>query len=195
MLGGEALYLLPWLWLAMMVAFVQALRAGPADWRRWLPACLGLPPIVLFALVGLWTKHVMFHWAAPGYLMLFPLLGAALERWAVRWPGGVRGTAWATAALLGAGLALVAAEVRLGWPPLPTARVHPGADPALDAIDWTALRAALADRPGAVVGAMNWRETGKIDYALGGAVPVICLNADRRQYGFVPQMLPPTATW
>ena len=67
-LAGEALYLLPWLWLAMMVAFVQALRAGPAEWRRWLPACLGLPPIVLFALVGLWTKHVMFHWAAPGYL-------------------------------------------------------------------------------------------------------------------------------
>ncbi|MBN9510908.1 MAG: glycosyltransferase family 39 protein [Alphaproteobacteria bacterium] len=190
-LGGEALYLLPWLWLAMMMALVQALRAGPADWRRWLPACLGLPPIVLFALVGLWTRHVMFHWAAPGYLMLFPLLGAALERWAARWPRMVRGTAWATAGLLCAGLALVAGEVRWGWPPLPTARVHPGADPALDAVDWTALRAALADRPGAVVGAMNWREAGKIDYALGGTVPVICLNADRRQYAFVPQNLPP----
>jgi hypothetical protein len=189
-LGGEALYLLPWLWLALVVVLVQALRAGPADWRRWLPACLGLPPIVGFAGVGLWTKHVMFHWAAPGYLMLFPSLGAALDRWAARWPRAVRGLTWVTAALLGAGLALVASEERWGWPPLPTELVHPGADPMLDAIDWTALRPALGGRPGLVVGAMNWREAGKIDYALGGTVPVVCLSTDRRQFAFAGAALP-----
>ena len=35
---------------------------------------------------------------------------------------------------------------------------------------------------------MGWQETGKIDFALGGAATVICLNPDARQYGFAPGM-------
>jgi hypothetical protein len=32
---------------------------------------------------------------------------------------------------------------------------------------------------------VKWHEAGKIDYALGGGVPVICLGGDRRQYGLI----------
>ncbi len=177
-LAGGALYLLPWIWLPMVLAALAALRAGPADWRRWLPLCLGAPPVVLFALVGLLSKHVMFHWAAPGYLMWFPLLGAWLAELQSR---RVRGAAAATAGLLLVGLAVVATEVRWHWLPLPR-------DPAAEAVDWTALRPALAargllDRPDTVVGATGWREAGKVDYGLGGAAPVICLSRDPREYG------------
>ena len=78
-LGGEALFVLPWIWAPMMALFVAALRRGPAAWRSWLLACLAAPPIVLFALVAAWSsQRVLFHWAAPGYLMLFPLLGEAV---------------------------------------------------------------------------------------------------------------------
>jgi 4-amino-4-deoxy-L-arabinose transferase-like glycosyltransferase len=177
-LAGEALYLLPWIWLPMMGAAIGALRAGPVEWRKWLPLCLGAPPILLFALVALWARPVMFHWAAPGYLMLFPLLGAWLAQWR---PALIRRAAAGTAALLLAGLALVASEVRWHFLPLPR-------DPGAEAMDWTALRPALAargllDRPNTVIGATGWREAGKVDYGLGGAATVICLNRDAREYG------------
>ena len=75
-LAGEALFVLPWIWLPMMAVFVVALRRGPGEWRPWLLCCLAAPPIVAFAAVSAWSsQRVLFHWAAPGYLMLFPLLG------------------------------------------------------------------------------------------------------------------------
>ncbi len=177
-LAGGALFVLPWLWLPMMAAFAGALRAGPGAWRGWLCAMLAAPPILLFAAVGLWTKHVMFHWAAAGYLMLFPLLGSLVLR--LR-PGLRRGAAGVTVALLVGGLGLVTAEVR--WHVLPLQR-----DPGAEALDWAGLAPALAARgllggPGTVVGATGWREAGKIDYALGGAATVICLSRDPREYG------------
>ncbi len=79
MLGGEALFVLPWIWAPMMALFVAALRRGPGAWRTWLLACLAAPPIVLFAAIAAWSsQRVLFHWAAPGYLMLFPLVGEAV---------------------------------------------------------------------------------------------------------------------
>src|SRR5262249_3749527 len=58
----------------------------------------------------------------------------------------------------------------------------------LDIVDWTSLREDLDDRgflgrPGLVVAATRWTDAGKIDYALGGRAPVICLGPDARQYG------------
>ena len=179
-LAGEALFVLPWLWLLLLGAALAALRAGPAAWRGWLLLCLAAPPIVLFALVGLWSRHVLFHWAAPGYLLLFPLAGAALVRLRVR-PALLRGAVAATAALLLLALVLVVGEVR--WNPLPLR-----GDPALQALDWTALRPALAvrgllDRPNTVFAATGWQEAGKLGYALGADLPVLCLSRDARQFG------------
>src|SRR5262249_13561211 len=73
--------------------------------------------------------------------------------------------------------------VRYNWLPL-------GKDPVLDVVDWTSMRQdfadrGLLDRPGLVMAAMRWSEAGKIDYALGGRVPVICLGPDARQYGLI----------
>ena len=179
-LGGAALFLLPWIWAPMMAEFARALRRGPADRAAWLLCWLGAGPILLFAVVALWSRHVLFHWAAPGYLFLFPLLGAALARWDPSHPA-IRRTAAATTALLLAALAVVAIEVR--WNPVPLPK-----DPALQAIDLTPLRAALARRGllGRVIAAPNWSDTGKVDYGLGGAVPVLCLNTDAREYAFAP---------
>ena len=49
-LAGEALFVLPWIWLPMMAVFAVALRRGPGEWRPWLLCCLAAPPIVAFAL-------------------------------------------------------------------------------------------------------------------------------------------------
>jgi hypothetical protein len=187
-LGGEALFVLPWIWVPMMVVLVAALRRGPLFWRHWLLAWLALPPIVAFAAISAWSsQRVLYHWAAPGYLMLFPLLGEFVARHIDN--RHVRRTLIGTAAALVAIVALLAVQVR-------TEFLHPliagfvrGPDPDLQAIDWTSLRDDLAargllDRPGLVVGATNWRDAGKIAYALGPDVRVICLNTDSREFGF-----------
>jgi 4-amino-4-deoxy-L-arabinose transferase-like glycosyltransferase len=181
--AGEALFLLPWIWLGLMAVWLRGLRAGPAQWQSWLLCCLASGPILLFAVVSLWSRNVLFHWASPGYLFLFPLLGAAMARWprhrAVWW-------AKATAILVCAGLLVVAGEIRLGW----LARLDPRLQAAeLQAVDWTPLRATLAARGllhAAPIAAPNWTDAGKIDYALGGDPAVLCLNTDSREYGFAP---------
>jgi 4-amino-4-deoxy-L-arabinose transferase-like glycosyltransferase len=183
-LGGEALFVLPWIWLPMMLAFLRALRDGPRAWRTWLLCCLGVLPVVLFALIGLWSRHVLFHWAAPGYLMLFPLLGAWLAEWETRRPRVLHRVTAGTAALLVIAAALVVGAVRLG---VPAAFARKG-DPTLQAVDWTALRPALAergllDRKGMRVAALNWQEGGKVGYGLGPDVPLVVLGPDPRQFG------------
>jgi 4-amino-4-deoxy-L-arabinose transferase-like glycosyltransferase len=181
-LAGEALYLVPWIWFFLIVEFVRGLRAGPADWRRWLPCWLAAGPIVFFPVIAVWSRGGQFHWAAPGYLFLFPLVGARLVHWR---PAVARGWLCGSAALVCVGMLLAASEVQWNWIGL----IRPGADPGLQAVNWTPLRGALQSRgllERAVIAAPNWRDAGKIDYALGGDPPVLCLNTDARQYGFSP---------
>ena len=184
-LGGEALFVLPWIWAPMMALFVIALRRGPAAWRSWLLACLAAPPILAFALIAAWSsQRVLFHWAAPGYLMLFPLLGAAVAtRLSNPW---VRRALRDTAVFVVLTVAIVGTQARFDWLHPAIARVA-RQDPDLEAIDWTSLRTGLAARgllaPGTVVGVPDWRDAGKIAYALGPDVTVLCLNRDARQFG------------
>lgn len=168
-LGGEAAFLLPWIWAGLMLAGWIALRRG--NWRARLLVCLAAPPVVLFAVVSFWSRQVLFHWASPGYVMLFPLLGAYLaERtWAPR-------AAWTTAAVLGLAMLLVVSEVRLAWLPV-------AGDPGLQSRDWTALRAGLP-RTDLPVAATSWSDAGKVGIGLGPDVPVYCLNVDAREFRF-----------
>jgi hypothetical protein len=182
--AGGALFLLPWIWLPLIVCGFGALRRGPADKGRWLLLCLAAPPIIFFTLISLWSR-VLFHWAAPGYLMLLPLLGDAIAR-------RHRSRVWlaATAAVVVLGAAFVGSEVQFDWLPLTIGEFRLGEDPALAGVDWISLRTELAergllDRPGVVVAATRWLDAGKIDYALGGRVPVICLGSDPREYGII----------
>jgi 4-amino-4-deoxy-L-arabinose transferase-like glycosyltransferase len=179
-LAGEALFVLPWFWVPMVWLGLRALRSG---WRDRLLAFLAAPPIVLFAAVSAWSsRRVLYHWAAPGYLMLFPLFG----RWvAASWDRrAVRAMIVGTAALCLTAVVVIGGDIRLDW----LGPVMPAKDPTAEGMDWTALRGTLAARgllkPGTVVGVPNWRDAGKIAYGLGPDVPVICLNQDSRQFGF-----------
>ena len=187
-LGGAALYFLPWIWLPLVLLGIGALRRGPIDRGCWLLLCLAAPPIVLFTVISLWS-HILFHWAAPGYLMLVPLLGDAIAR---HWPTSrtLRRSAVATGILVVLGAAAMASDVRFDWLAGLFPRLLAAQDPAMAAVDWTSLRADLAkrgllDRPGLVVAATRWLDAGKIDYALGGRVRVLCLGPDPREYGII----------
>jgi 4-amino-4-deoxy-L-arabinose transferase-like glycosyltransferase len=186
-LAGEALFVLPWIWAPLMAAFIAALRRGPADWQSWLLCCLGAPPIVLFVLISAWSsQRVMFHWAAPGYLMLFPLLGRAIAEWiGVPW---VRRVMAGTAVFVVGAVIVVSTQTRLDWMHQVIVAVA-NHDPDVEGIDWTSLRDELVARdllgPGVIVGVPNWRDAGKIAYALGPGATVTVLNTDARQFGFV----------
>ncbi len=172
-LAGSAAFLLPWIWAPAMLAWSRAFR-GPGF--APLLACMAAPPVLLFTIVAIWSRQVLFHWPAPGYLLMFPLLGALLATWDGRL---LRRLTAGTALLLLAALAVVSLEVR-------THALGLKNDPALQAVDWTALRPALAARGllNGVIAAPNWSDMGKIDYGIGPGATVICLNTDARQYKF-----------
>lgn len=186
-LGGEALFFIPWLWLGLAMCAWSALRRGPAEWRGWLLVCLALPTLAAFEVISLRT-HVLYHWAAPGEMMLLPLLGAWIARHAPH-SRALRRCVAATSVALLLAVVLIGTEVRFNWLPDLFEDFALGHDPDLDAVDWTSLRVALAARgdlrPGVVIGATRWHDAGKIDYALRGEVPVICLGLDPREYGVI----------
>jgi 4-amino-4-deoxy-L-arabinose transferase-like glycosyltransferase len=186
-LGGAAVYLLPWIWGPLIWCGIAGSRRGPADPGSWLLVCLAAPPILFFTALAL-TGRTLPHWAAPGYLLLIPLLGAEIAR---RWPASrrVRQAVVATGVLVVLGAAAAAGAVRFDWlaAVLP-ARAAP--DPTIAAVDWTSLREELLqrgwlNRPGLVVAATRWLDAGKVDYALGGGVPVLCLCAEPHEYGII----------
>ncbi len=182
-LGGGALFVLPWFWVPMIWLGARAPWRGSQQER--LLAWLAAPPIVVFALVAAWSGHrVLFHWAAPGYLMLFPLLGVYVaDRIDRAWMRRVMG---ATAALVVAALAVIGAQTRfdvLG----PVLERFARKDPTIEGVDWTSLRTELDARgllpPGTVIGLPNWRDGGKIAYGIGPDMPATVLHADARQFG------------
>jgi 4-amino-4-deoxy-L-arabinose transferase-like glycosyltransferase len=185
-LAGQAAFLLPWIWVPLMWCGLVALRRGPSDRERWLLVCLAAPPILLFTTAALWGNP-LFHWAAPGYLMVVPILGEAIAR---RWQTSRLVRIWlaTTAAFVIVAVVFVASEVRFNWLYGLFEELRAARDPNVDVVDWTSLQTeldsrGLLDRPGLVVAALKWHEAGKIDYALGGHIPVICLCSDPRQYG------------
>jgi 4-amino-4-deoxy-L-arabinose transferase-like glycosyltransferase len=184
---GQLLYLLPWIGLALLYALARALRHGRRDEVAWLFAGLAVVPIVFFSLVGLWAK-VLPHWPAIGWLFAFPLLGQLLVRIEQRRPRALRRVATATAGFLACVVLLAASQAATGW----LERLAPAFaanDPTLDLLDWRDLRSPVAQlhlrERGMVVATVSWIDAGKVDYALGGAVPVLCASRDPRQFGFM----------
>ena len=195
-LGGEALFILPWLWLPLLVVGAAAFRGG--DWRGRLLACLAAPPILVFALISAWSsQRILYHWAAPGYLLLFPLLGCFLaaqenrrqafpHRAAPYWAAGMTPRALtATAVSVLAVLTAIGVQVRTDA----FGAFMPVKDPTAEGVVWTSLRDDLTTRgllkPGMAAGVPNWRDAGKIAHALGADVTVLCLNPDARQFGVI----------
>ena len=79
-LAGQMALLLPWVFVPIVVAAWQALRAGPGDTRRWMCVALAAPTIAIFTLAPIFGPKGLPHWSMPGWLLLFPLLGQYLAR-------------------------------------------------------------------------------------------------------------------
>ncbi|WP_366657160.1 glycosyltransferase family 39 protein [Fodinicurvata sp. EGI_FJ10296] len=188
-IAGQAAWILPWIFVPLAWVFVRAALAGPGDPRRWFLVCLGAGPILVFTIVVMWGSRGLFHWQAPGWLMIFPLLGAAV---AGRLRSGNAVTRWwltASAVLLAAITIILATHTATGWirAAVPT---FEGSDPTVEALTWRELRVALEssdllDGGDRFVVALHWLEGGKIGQALGPDMPIVCFCSDPRHFAFM----------
>jgi len=85
-------------------------------------------------------------------------------------------------------LALVILMSQFPWPTLVGLGGKVVPNPLLESLDWNDLKSeiearGLANKPNLFVAATRWHEAGKIDYVLGGRLPVLCLCRDPRGYG------------
>jgi 4-amino-4-deoxy-L-arabinose transferase-like glycosyltransferase len=192
-LGGQALFILPWLWLPLLMAMARAVRTLPRDPQGWFLFCLAIGPIATFTLVALNGTHVLFHWAAPGYAIAALLLGRDIaETQAGLWGSRRLSTRWlqATAASLAIILVAVIALARLPWPTGVIAGLKVPTYPLIETVSWGDVRQALRDRGYAkeanlFVAAARWHEAARLDWALQKELPVYCLCLDPRGFGIL----------
>ena len=182
---GQAIWMLPWLFVPMLIAAWQAWRAGHTAQRSWFCLCLALPTIIVFTITPLWGSLGLPHWQMPGWLMLYPVLGeyavrslepARLRRWAI-----------ACASLLALFGGVVAAHAVSGYGRLLVPGLFTRGDPTLDAFEWRQVPEELRQRallqPGVFVITTNWMYAGRIDQAFHDAFPVAVFGANPKQFG------------
>jgi 4-amino-4-deoxy-L-arabinose transferase-like glycosyltransferase len=183
-------YMLPWIGGTLAIVLVAALMRGPLDPGRWFLACLAVLPVVFFALVRLLgnTEDKGYHWAAPGFVFLLPLLGDAVSRWRISYPALTRAAfhaSWITVALA---LCVFVTNSVSGWVRV----LHPRfaqRDPLMtDHLNWDELEKILQARgllaQTSFVAATHWRECAKIDYAIGRKLPLLCLTQEPLSFSF-----------
>ena len=185
-IAGQMVWICPWIFVPLVSAAWCALSSGRAAPRSWYCVCLSLPAIVIFTSIPLWGERGLPHWQMPGWLMLYPVLGDYLARAAPRgWP-----RRWAIASTAGlVGLALViVGHTATGLGRLWFPGILPK-DPTLESLEWTPLRdelkaRGLLDRQDVFVVVPHWITAGKIDQALGSALPVIVFGGDSKHFAF-----------
>lgn len=188
-LAGQAAYLSPWLFAPLIVVWFRALRQGPRAPQSWYLALLASGPIVFFTAAAA-LLHSLPHWPMPGWLFVFPLLGAEAARWERERPKLVLAAAAAGAAIIAVAAAGIASDAANGW----AARLMPASmarnDPTLDLLDWGEAAKAIEDRrllagnTKAIAGT-RWFEAGKLNYVIGRQAPVLCLCANPQEFRFL----------
>ena len=188
-LAGQAGYVLPWIWVPLMVVLWRALRTGPRDPARWFLVCLGIGPIAAFTLIALRGDPGLPHWEAPGYLMIFPILGAAvaarLERGDVLARRWIRWSAWTFVGLV----VILVTQTANGWMERVAPSLFAKGDPTTDMVSWRALRPTLDAENllshGEFLAAPSWIQAGQAALGVGPDVPVLCLCADPHHFYYM----------
>jgi 4-amino-4-deoxy-L-arabinose transferase-like glycosyltransferase len=204
MIGGEAAYLLPWTLVLATIALIRALLPR-APWlsgdrareQAFLLASLGLPAILLFTVLPLVGSRGLPHWPMPGWLLVFPILGAwmadIVER-GHRWPVHLARVSAALIAVLVIALAAIMNSTFLDtWLAKSTDAFAPRGPltPLInEGADWKGLDTALADKglaptDGRFIVALKWHEAARIGAVLSPAIPVTVFDTDARGFAFL----------
>jgi 4-amino-4-deoxy-L-arabinose transferase-like glycosyltransferase len=189
-IGGQMAWVLPWIFIPLAASAWRALRAGPRDEKRWFLLWLAAGPIVVFTLVSLKGDVGLPHWQAPGWLFVFPLLGAGVaERLDAATSAAASATRrWLRWSVVSYAVLILVLGTHAAWGWM--ARLAPKAfergDPTADLVTWRMLRPTLEGLgyvPGtAFIGATSWIQAGKASIAMGPDMPVLCLCSDPHHF-------------
>jgi Dolichyl-phosphate-mannose-protein mannosyltransferase len=187
-IAAQAGYLTPWIFVPLLAVWLVSLARGPRLPHRWYLALLASGPIIGFTAANILSKGLP-HWPMPGWLFVFPMLGAEAARLAQLRPKLMLGASSAAAVTLAAACAVLGTNAMTGWLARDMPEKFAQSDPTLDLLDWSEVRAAVIERQllnpeTPAIAAVHWMEAGKLNYALGPAFPVLCLCADPQQFRY-----------
>ena len=194
-IAGQALWLLPWIWVPLMWQVPRLLKSTQASFFCFWTAIF---PIVFFTTIALWRNpQGHFHWQVPGYMMLFLPLGAAVDRHLASFGKLYKRThTWliASAIVMLFIISLLALHMKTGignfyglkWGEQKLANKH---DPTMDGVDYDDIRVRFEqegwmNKNNLFVGATRWWLAGKIDWALRTKKEFIVFHNDTRNYAF-----------
>jgi hypothetical protein len=194
-IAGQALLIGIFIWPGIVYAFWLGLRAGPRDPKSWFLVCLAFIPILVFTAAAVWAPlGYHFHWQAPGYLFVFPLLGKLVAEQIDEGRKAPRFWMWVAGISLIVAVVALGTQARTGWmgrlvPASLVAKVPEARNPTRELLTWAELRPALAargllDRPKLFAVAPQWHQAGKVDSQIGDRLPVVCLCSDPRNIAF-----------
>lgn len=185
---GQAIYLLPPVFVLAVIGLWRGLRAGATP-GMMLTALIALGPIVMFNMIYLMSARSYPHWTMPGWIFALPLAGVwiaqkgeVIARQARIWTGAVAAPIW---------VLLVALIVHMNTGILTRAFYDepPAWDRTDDAFRWSDLRPALEARgvlDGVeVLASVHWMEAGAMSTALGGDYPVRLMAGLQHHFQFM----------
>jgi hypothetical protein len=188
-IASQSAYLTPWLYIPLGIAWIAALAKGPSLPRTWFLALLATGPIVVFTAANVVARGLP-HWPMPGWLFVIPLLSCEVALIAKSRPRLVHYASAASAVFLLAAVTVFGTDGESGWLANTLPQKFARQDPTLDLLDWTELNSVMAQRhlidaETPAVAATHWMEAGKLNYAVGKIVPILCLCSDPQQFRYL----------
>lgn len=181
-LGGQILYLFPWIWFCLVLILVRMIRTGNrlAGVDR-LIFCESIVPLCFFLAVSC-VQMTLPHWSLIGFLPLFPALGAMWAEWMAKWPRFTTNWLKVQAAIVLVVMSGVLLQSCLGLIPLRR-------DPTLEMKDWSPIVARLEERgltdlPRTFFFTRSWFESGHLAFAMHNRYPVACFDVDARGFAY-----------
>ena len=197
-IGGQMLWVMPWIWIPLIWQLYVCIKSGTKDKAHWFCFATAIFPIVFFTVVTLWSNlGFHFHWQAPGYMMLFPPLGAAFYSFYKK--GGKSrkwGRVWIFFSLIVTTFFCIVLQIHAAtgfWsfygPKWFGHLFGEKYDPTMEGYDYDDLQQRFKKEgwlnPEKYFIASNrWWLAGKVDWALRGKLPIVAFDNDPRNIAY-----------
>ncbi len=202
-IGGQALYLAPWIWAALLAVLIRGFRRfwsadsaiSPTPAERLL-ICQALPPLLTFWALAFFRPGLP-HWGLIGFVSAMPMLGRC---WADRLKSRPKATRLCLSALavltvlvIGVGAFQARSGILQTQGQGVVGLLDPRQDPTRDLFGWDQIaleleRRGLLDRPDTFLFTGHWYTSGQLALAVGGRSPVLCYNQrDSRGFAYWSQ--------